>query len=93
MGTALEKEWKKILMIEEKMFSSAENKKETKLDGKIKEITGKIEGKIPEKLEATLDAAFYNALRQPSHGGEGSGQPRLHDTLSPGHRFFLRWKG
>ena len=62
MGTALEKEWKRLLRKEEKMFSSAENKKETKLDGKIKEITGKIEGKIPEKLEATLDAAFYKAF-------------------------------
>ena len=62
MGTALEKEWKRLLMKEEKILSSAENKKETKLDGKIKEITGKIEEKIPEKLEETLDAAFYKAF-------------------------------
>ena len=62
MGTALEKEWKRLLMKEEKVLSSAENKKETKLDGKIKEITGKIEEKIPEKLEETLDAAFYKAF-------------------------------
>ena len=62
MSTALEKEWKKLLAKEEKMFSSAENKKETKLDQKIKEFTGKIEEKIPEKLEATLDAAFYKAF-------------------------------
>lgn len=62
MGTALEKEWKKLLEKEEKMFRSAENKKETKLDGKIKELTGKIEEKIPEKLSATLDTAFYKAF-------------------------------
>ena len=62
MGTALEKEWKKLLAKEEKMFFSAENKKETKLDGKIKEITGMIEEKIPEKLEAALDTAFYKAF-------------------------------
>ena len=30
MGTALEKEWKKILAKEERMLFSAENKKETK---------------------------------------------------------------
>ena len=62
MGTALEKEWKRLLEKEEKMFLSAENKKETKLDGKIKELTDKIEEKIPEKLSATLDAAFYKAF-------------------------------
>ena len=62
MGTALEKEWKKLLAKEEKLLFSAENKKETKLDGKIREITGKIEEKIPEKLEATLDVAFYKAF-------------------------------
>ena len=62
MGTALEKEWKKLLAKEEKLLFSAENKKETKLDRKIGEITGKIEEKIPEKLEATLDAAFYKAF-------------------------------
>ena len=62
MGTALEKEWKKLLEKEEKMFRSAETKKETKLDEKIKELTGKIEEKIPEKLSATLDAAFYKAF-------------------------------
>ena len=42
MSTALEKEWKRLLAKEEKMFSSAENRKETKLDEKIKELTGKI---------------------------------------------------
>lgn len=62
MGTALEKEWKRLLEKEEKMLYSAENKKETKLDGKIKEWTDKIEEKIPEKLSATLDAAFYKAF-------------------------------
>lgn len=62
MGTALEKEWKRILEKEEKMLFSAENKKETKLDGKIKEMRGKIEEKIPAKLEATLEAAFYKAF-------------------------------
>ena len=62
MGTALEKEWKRLLQKEEKMIFSAENKKETKVDVKIKEITEKIEEKIPEKLEATLDAAFYKAF-------------------------------
>ena len=62
MSTALEKEWKKLLAKEEKMFFSAENKKETKLDGKIKELTGMIEEKIPEKLESALDAAFYKAF-------------------------------
>lgn len=62
MGTALEKEWKKLLEKEEKMFFSAENKKETMLDGKIREISGKIEEKIPEKLSATLDSAFYKAF-------------------------------
>ena len=62
MGTALEKEWKRLLQKEEKMFFSAENKKETKLDAKIREITGMIEEKIPEKLKDTLDAAFYKAF-------------------------------
>lgn len=62
MSTALEKEWKRLLAKEEKMLSSAENKKETKLDGKIKELTGKIEEKIPETLSATLDSAFYKAF-------------------------------
>ena len=62
MGTALEKEWKRLLEKEERMLFSAENKKETKLDAKIKEITGKIEEKIPEKLEATLKVAFYKAF-------------------------------
>lgn len=62
MGTALEKEWKRLLVKEEKMLSSAENKRETKLDGKIRAFTGKIEEKIPEKLETTLDAAFYKAF-------------------------------
>ena len=62
MGTALEREWKRLLEKEEKMFRSAENKKEMKLDGKIKELTGKIEEKIPEKLSAALDAAFYKAF-------------------------------
>lgn len=62
MGTALEKEWKKLLEKEEKMLSAAENKKETRLDAKMKEISGKIEEKIPEKLEATLDEAFYKAF-------------------------------
>ena len=50
MGTALEKEWKRLLAKEEKMLLSAENKKETKLDGKIKEMRGKIEERIPAKL-------------------------------------------
>ena len=62
MSTALEKEWKRLLAKEEKMFSSAENKKETKLDMKIKEVAGRIEEKIPEKLKGTLDAAFYKAF-------------------------------
>ncbi|MBQ7759365.1 hypothetical protein [Anaerotignum sp.] len=62
MGTALEREWKRLLEKEEKMFRSAENKKEMKLDGKIKELTGKIEEKIPEKLSAAMDAAFYKAF-------------------------------
>lgn len=62
MGTALEKEWKRLLEKEEKMLFSAENKKETKLDSKIKEMKGRIEEKIPEKLEATLEAAFYKAF-------------------------------
>ena len=62
MGTALEKEWKKLLEKEEKMLFSAENKKETKLDAKIKGFTGKIEEKIPEKLESTMDVAFYKAF-------------------------------
>ncbi len=55
MGTALEKEWKRLLQKEEKMLFSAENKKETKLDVKIRKITGMIEEKIPEKLKGTLD--------------------------------------
>ena len=62
MGTALEKEWKRLLQKEERMLFSAENKKETKLDAKIREITGMIEEKIPEKLKDTLDAAFYKAF-------------------------------
>ena len=62
MGTALEKEWKKLLAKDEKMLFSAENKKETKLDAKIRELTGIIEEKIPEKLETTLDEAFYKAF-------------------------------
>ncbi len=62
MRTALEKEWKKLLEKEEKMFRSAENKKETKLDGKMKELTGKIEEKMPVKLAETLGAAFYKAF-------------------------------
>ena len=62
MGTALEKEWKRLLKKEEKLFFSAENKKETKLDGKIKEMKGRIEEKIPEKLKETLEAAFYKAF-------------------------------
>ena len=37
MGTALEREWKRLLKKEERMLYSAENKKETKLDEKIKE--------------------------------------------------------
>lgn len=62
MGTALEKEWKKLLQKEEKMLCMAEHKKETKLDEKIKAVTGKIEEKIPEKLSETLDTAFYKAF-------------------------------
>ena len=62
MGTALEKEWKRLLEKEEKMLFSAENKKETRLDEKIREISGKIEEKIPAKLEATLETAFYKAF-------------------------------
>ena len=62
MGTALEKEWKRLLEREKKMLFSAENKKETKLDGKIREITGMIEERIPEKLQMTLDTAFYKAF-------------------------------
>ena len=62
MSTALEKEWKRLLQKEEKMLFSAENRKETKLDMKIKEFTGIIEEKIPEKLKGTLDAAFYKAF-------------------------------
>ena len=62
MGTALEKEWKRLLQKEEKMLFSAENKKETKLDAKVREITGMIEEKIPEKLKDTLDTAFYKAF-------------------------------
>ncbi|MBO5149541.1 MAG: EcsC family protein [Anaerotignum sp.] len=71
MSTALEKEWKRLLAKEEKMFSSAENRKETKLDEKIKELTGKIEEKIPEKLSATLDAAFYKAFLMIFEKGTG----------------------
>ena len=62
MGTALEKEWKRLLQKEERMLFSAENKKETKLNEKIKGISGKIEEKIPAKLEETLEAAFYKAF-------------------------------
>ena len=62
MGTALEKEWQRLLKKEEKLFFSAENKRETKLDGKIKEMRDKIEERIPEKLEATLERAFYKAF-------------------------------
>ena len=62
MGTALEKEWKRLLQKEERMLFSAENKKETKLDAKIRGITGMIEEKIPEKLKDTLDVAFYKAF-------------------------------
>lgn len=62
MGTALEREWKRLLKKEERMIRSAENKKETKLDEKIKELTGRIEEKIPEKLLETIDAAFYKAF-------------------------------
>ena len=62
MGTALEKEWKRLLLKEEKMLFSAENKKETKLECKIREFSGMIEEKIPEKLSATLDAAFYKGF-------------------------------
>ena len=71
MSTALEKEWKRLLAKEEKMFSSAENRKETKLDEKIKELTGKIEEKIPEKLSATLDVAFYKAFLMIFEKGTG----------------------
>lgn len=62
MRNALEKEWKRLLEKEEKMLCSAEKKKETRLDEKIKEVTGKIERKIPERLTGTLDAAFYKAF-------------------------------
>ena len=62
MGTALEKEWKRVLLKEEKMLFSAENKKETKWDRKMKEVSGMIEEKIPEKLSATLDTAFYKGF-------------------------------
>lgn len=62
MGTVLEREWRQLLEKEERMFRSAEKKKETKLDGKIKGFTDKIEEKIPEKLLETLDAAFYKAF-------------------------------
>ncbi len=62
MGTALEKEWKRLLEKEERMLFSAENKKETRLDEKIREISGKIEEKIPAKLEATLETAFYKTF-------------------------------
>lgn len=62
MGTALEREWKRLLEKEERMLCSAENRKETKLDEKIREMTGRIEEKIPEKLSATMDAAFYKAF-------------------------------
>lgn len=62
MGTVLEQEWKRLLKKEKRMLHSAENKKETKLDQKIKELTGRIEGKIPEKLLEIIDAAFYKAF-------------------------------
>ena len=62
MGTAVGKEWKRRLVKEEKMLLSAENKKETKLDGKIKEMRGKIEERIPAKLEVALKSAFYKAF-------------------------------
>ncbi|MGN0135777.1 EcsC family protein [Anaerotignum sp.] len=72
MGTALEREWKRLLEKEERMLCSAENKKESKLDGKIKDLTGKIEEKIPEKLSATLDAAFYKAFLAIFEKGTGA---------------------
>lgn len=62
MGTTLEREWKRLLKKEERMLHSAENKKETKLDGKINVLTGRIEEKIPEKLLETIDATFYKAF-------------------------------
>ena len=55
MGTALEKEWKRLLEKEEKMFSSAEGKKENRLGKKKKELTEMVEQKIPEKIFSTLN--------------------------------------
>lgn len=62
MGTELEREWKRLLKKEGRMLHAAENQRETKLGGKLREWTGKAEEKIPEKLAATLDAAFYQAF-------------------------------
>ncbi|MGN1231722.1 MAG: EcsC family protein, partial [Anaerotignum sp.] len=62
MGTALEREWKRLLEREERMLRSGEKRKETKLDEKIRKFTDRIEEKIPEKLSATMDAAFYKAF-------------------------------
>ena len=62
MGTAVEREWSRLLRKESRMLRAAEEQKESRLDGKIKELTGKIEERIPEKLSETLDTAFYKAF-------------------------------
>lgn len=71
MGTAMEREWKRLLKKEERMIRSVENKKETKLDEKRRELTGKIEERIPEKLSATMDAAFFKAFLMIFEKGTG----------------------
>lgn len=62
MGTALEKEWKRLLEKEERMLCTAEQKKETGIKMKIRGVTNFIEGKIPEKVLVTLNHAFYKAF-------------------------------
>ncbi len=62
MGTAIEREWSRLLRKEAQLLRAAEEKKTGKMDGKMKELTGKIEEKIPEKLSETLDMAFCKAF-------------------------------
>lgn len=71
MGTALEREWKRLLEQEERMLLAGEQKKERKLGGKIKNFEGKIEEKIPDKLLAMLEAAFYKGFLTVFEKGTG----------------------
>lgn len=61
MGTAVQKEWKRVLAQEEKWLRAGE-RKAGKPAGKPQEILHKIEEKIPEKAAEALQKAFGKAF-------------------------------